>query len=229
MTPLPPANPVPSAAYGRTFDWRPAHDPRSRSFAVRPLLAQLCREPRSYTWPLPGVHAALDQGAEGACVGFAWAHELAAVPRIVEVSARSARLIYVGAQHLDEWPGVNYEGTSVLAGAKVVQALGHVPSYRWAFGLQDVVDTVGAYGPVVLGVQWHQGMLTPAPDGYVRPTGPVVGGHAILARGVNLTGRYVVLHNSWGPTWGDAGTARISFDDLGYLLTQMGEACVPVH
>jgi hypothetical protein len=63
----------------------------------------------------------LDQGKEGACVGFAWSHELAAYPVRVEVDDEFARSkIYAEAQKIDEWPGEAYHGTSVLAGAKVV-------------------------------------------------------------------------------------------------------------
>lgn len=210
----------------RTLDWRPFHDPRSRNYPIRTLLAQQSRRPRSYTWPCKLV---LDQGREGACVGYAWAHELAASPRAVPVSDADARQLYRYAQTVDEWPGEAYSGTSVLAGAKAVQVRGHMAEYRWAFGLQDVVDTVGAYGPVVLGIPWTTGMYQPQPDGWVYPTGEVVGGHAIMARGVNLRGGYVLLHNSWGPGWGRNGTARIPFEALGELLTERGEACVPVQ
>lgn len=208
---------------GRVLDWRPRHDPRSRSFPVRALLA--AREPRSYTWSL-GVR--LDQGSEGACVGFAWAHELAATPMRRPVDEALARNIYAEAQRLDPWPGEDYSGTSVLAGAKAVQARGYLREYRWAFGLDDVVTTVGSFGPIVLGLPWLADMVEPDGDGFIHATGRVLGGHAVLARGVSLRGEYVTLHNSWGRGWGRDGTCRVSFADLGTLLADDGEACVPV-
>lgn len=206
----------------RTLDWTPRHDPRSLNFPVRAILA---RKPRSYTWPCA---LNLDQGQQGACVGFAWSHELAAKPVVVPASAELARSIYTSAQRVDEWEGEAYEGTSVLAGAKVVQSLGHLTEYRWAFGAQDVIDTVGAYGPVVLGIEWRQSMFEPDANGFLQIDSPVAGGHAILCKGVSLGGKYVVLHNSWGSDWGTFGSARLSFADLATLLSAHGEACVPV-
>lgn len=206
----------------RVLNWRPGHDERSRHYPIR---SELARKPRSYTWPL---NVQLDQGSEGACVGFAWAHELAAWPARLPVTDEFARGIYRDAQRLDPWPGESYDGTSVLAGAKAVQARGLLGEYRWAFGIDDVVATVGAFGPVVLGVPWLAGMADTDTDGFIHATGATVGGHAILARGVNLRGEWVTLHNSWGPRWGRGGMCRISFGDLATLLARDGEACVPV-
>jgi hypothetical protein len=203
-------------------------DERSRDFPIRALL-EIRPAPRSYTWRC-GVH--LDQGQEGACVGFSWAHELAARPAVNAVDDVLARKIYRRAQELDQWPGSAYSGTSVLAGAKAVQEAGGMAEYRWAFGLQDLVDGLGYAGPAVLGIDWHEGMFRPASDGRIRPTGPVLGGHAILAYRVvtPLRGRpdQIWLRNSWGPGWGVGGDAWLSWDDMAQLLDAAGEACIPV-
>ena len=102
-------------------------DERSRGFPIRALVEG--KPLRSYTWR---VGAWLDQGAEGACVGFAFGHELYARPVVTPVSAGYAREeIYWKAQRIDPWPGgmypdatPQYEGTSILAGAQVCQSLG---------------------------------------------------------------------------------------------------------
>lgn len=121
-----------------------------------------------------------------------------------------------------------YEGTSVLAGAKVVQKeLGLIKEYRWGFSLEDVLLALGYLGPVVLGLDWYAGMMQPGSDGFIRPTGSVVGGHCIVARGVNHRAKRVLVRNSWGPRWGADGDCYISFDDLGTLLSQGGDACIP--
>lgn len=206
------------------LDWRPHHDPRSRAYPVRALTTSA--RPRSYTWRCEAWN---DQGVEGACVGFAWSHELAARPVVQPTSEADARAIYHRAQQLDTWPGEAYDGTSVLAGAKAVQERAGLVEYRWAFGLDDLIGAVGLRGPAVLGIPWTTGMWDTDAAGYVHATGRVVGGHAILAHGVNLPGRYFTLRNSWGRGWGVNGGCRISFDDLGRLLADDGEACVPVR
>lgn len=206
----------------RTFDRVPQFDPRSRSFSIKELVED--RPLRSYTWN-GAPH--LDQGVEGACVGHAWAHEIAARPKARPTSSEMAFGIYRRAQELDEWDGTDYEGTSVLAGAKVVQESGLIAEYRWAFSLRETLLALAYSGPVVLGVNWHEGMMNPDSTGFLRVEGSIVGGHAIMAKGVNVKGKYVRLHNSWGDSWGRGGDAFISFDDLEKLLNARGEACVP--
>jgi hypothetical protein len=209
----------------------PQFDERSRSFPIRTLVATYA--PRSYTWSCGAV---LDQGAEGSCVGHAWAHELIARPLVMaSITQLFAVSVYHEAQRIDEWPGGSYlgaspryEGTSVLAGAKVIQREGYIAEYRWAFGLDDRVLALGYKGPAVLGIDWHESMFDPDASGLLHVTGSAVGGHAILANGVSIAKRLVRLHNSWGPDWGLNGEAFISFDDLRALLGRGGEACIPI-
>lgn len=200
-------------------------DERSRSYPIRSLIDD-DREPASRWW---GHTAKLDQGTEGACVGFAWSHELNAAPfKVEDVDYDSAIDIYRRAQFIDPWPGEDYSGTSVLAGAKILEEDGYLGEYRWAFGIEDVVLTLSWHGPVVLGIPWYEGMHTPDSGHQIRPTGRVVGGHAILALAYDHPSRMVWLLNSWGPEWGWNGLCRISVADLSSLLDQDGEACVPV-
>lgn len=210
-------------------------DERSRDYPIMAMRRlEAARKPRSYTWRCTKM---LDQGREGACVGFAWSHELAARPsEVLTVSDGFARTqVYWEAQKIDPWEGGSYpgaspryEGSSVLAGAKVIQSMGYIKEYRWAFGLDEVVMTLGYHGPVVLGIPWYESMYRPDKKHFIRPSGRIVGGHAILANGVNVRKGVVRLHNSWGMQWGKLGEAFITFDDLGRLLEQRGEACVAV-
>lgn len=210
-------------AVDRTLDRVSRFDERSRAFPIRTLLA--ARTPRSYTW---SVDAALDQGREGACVGYGWAHELAARPAVNPVSTALAQDIYRAAQRIDEWAGEAYDGTSVLAGAKTVLARRYMDSYRWCFGIDDLVLALGYSGPVVLGLNWWTGMFVTDPAGYIHPTGQVEGGHCLIARAVDLRTGTIKLRNSWGPLWGVGGDALIRIPDLAALLADQGDACVPI-
>jgi hypothetical protein len=232
-------------------------DERSRDYPIRPLrtIEEVTKPAfRSYTWRMAKPYV-LDQGSEGACVGFAITNELIARPAEVTFGGMYRALvfavqhIYWEAQKIDPWPGGAYpgaspfyEGTSLLAGVKTAHALRYFDSYRWAFGLEDLVYGLGHHGPAVLGVNWYSGMYAPK-DNFIRPVGTVVGGHAILARGVKLVWKhhrftpwkrryedldfdesYVILRNSWGPDYGDKGDCYITLTDLDSLLRQQGEA-----
>lgn len=220
----------------RTFDWRPRHDPRSRNYPIRSTFGR--QTPVSITWRTPKP---LDQGREGACVGFGWTAEALTTPVAVDLTKLAAsgivepnqfaRNLYRQAQTIDEWPGEDYSGTSVLAGAKVMQSLGLLKEYRWAFGIDDVALALATTGPVVLGIPWYSGMYE-APGGFLEVKGSIVGGHCILAHAYRLPGvifpddAAIGLLNSWGPEWGNDGKAWIRQTDLAKLLTN-GEACVP--
>lgn len=215
----------------------PDLDPRNRQFPMAAVLQQAAKQyrPRSYTW---SVEAHLDQGNEPSCVGFAWAHELLARPAVIPKDAKFASWLYRTAQRYDQWAGESYAGTSVLAGARVVQkqppamseGRGLIGEYRWIFGdLNEVIRTVGYFGPVIFGTWWYEGMFDPGSDGFVRPTGYRAGGHAYLIKGVNLSKKALRIHNSWGAGWGEDGDAWLSFDDTVRLLNETGECCVPVR
>lgn len=199
-------------------------DERSWEFPIRAIIPTLAPQ-RSYTW---SCHTYLDQGMEGACVGFSVAHEIAARPKPLPASKDMARNIYLEAQKIDEWPGESYAGTSVLAGMKTASKMGYFNEYRWAFGIDDLIMAIGYKGPAVLGINWYEGMQQADSDGFIHVFGKIRGGHAILCNGVNVKKRYFRLHNSWGQDWGQSGDTFISFEDLDRLLHEQGEACVPV-
>lgn len=209
-----------SSAPARILDWAPRFDERSRGF--RTLEAGAA--PRSYTW---ACEICLDQGRQGACVGHGWAHEVAAKPLPLPADSALAFAIYREAQRIDEWAGEAYEGTSVLAGAKVAQAKGYLREYRWAFGLQDALSAISRTGPAVIGVEWWTGFFQPGSDGFIRKTGVVEGGHCVLVRGVSVTKRTVLIRNSWSSSWGRNGDALLTWDDFGALLAAGGECCIP--
>jgi hypothetical protein len=107
---------------------------------------------------------------------------------------------------------------------------GLMGSYHWIFGdMDELIQTLGYFGPVVLGTNWYDGMMDIDDDGFIHKTGLVAGGHAILIKGVSLPREAVRLHQSWGESWGDNGDCWLSFSDLEALLAEDGELCVPAH
>lgn len=207
---------MPEAVLDRLIEF----DERSRAYPIRTLVDDKPR--RSYTWRVP---VALDQGNEGACVGFAWAHEAAARPVVIgDVDNDYAFDIYYTAQTVDAWPGEDYQGTSVIAGARVMHDRGLIDEYRWAFSENDLALAVGYKGPAVLGTWWYSGMDIPDAEGYLRPTGAIRGGHAYLAYGYSIKKPGYKIWNSWGT--GHYGW--IHPDDMATILSNQGEACIPV-
>jgi hypothetical protein len=206
-------------------------DERSKKYKIRSALSG--KKPKNRQWRTGRV---LDQGQEGACVGFALTHDLLAYPAEVKgLTAAFAKKLYWEAQRRDDWEGGSYpgakpkyEGTSVLAGIQAVQALGYIREYRWAFGLDDLILGLGHAGPAILGLEWRKSMYEPHSCGFIHTDSKAVGGHCILAVGVNVTEEYVTLQNSWGPKWGRKGLCRISFPELEGLLKAEGEAVFPV-
>jgi hypothetical protein len=231
----------------RVLDWEPRFDERSRDFPIRATIGDKVSREKKF-WRAHVTR--LNQGREGACVGYAWAQELMARPNEVAgrgpnptvdgVSARDfARRLYHRAQRLDRWEGEAYSGTSVLAGAKATQQSGYISGYRWAFGIDDVIDALVAHGPIVVGVNWYQNMYRTRPSGLVEVGGRKVGGHAILLTGYHPKIRLmregyhkrfevVKWRNSWGWGYGRRGDGYIKVEDLAALLDERGEACVPV-
>jgi hypothetical protein len=217
-------------------------DLRSLDFSVRRRLSdQQLLFPRSYTWNVPIV---LDQGPDGACVGFGFAHELAARPvAVTGIDFEFARDIYWQAQRADDWsggayPGARpfYEGTSVLAGAKVMVRRGFFESYDWALNLNELVSAVSYRGPAVMGVDWYEGMFEPDDSGFVHPRGEIAGGHCVCIAGVTVrrnaeakldpVSSYFTIVNSWGSGWGVNGRCRLTLLEM-MKLWPGGEFCIP--
>lgn len=207
----------------RVLDWRINLDPRALTYKVSRQVAALKARNRVWkrdTW--------LDQGREGACTGFAGGHAMATTPRRhkPQITDADGRSFYKGAQDNDEWPGNNYEGSSVTGLMKYLKSIGLVKRYWWCTTLEEIVHAVGFIGPVVIGVNWYSGMWNTDAAGLIHKAGSRVGGHALVIGGVDVVNRRFLLFNSWGKDWGVNGGAWISFDDMQSLLDEGGEFAV---
>jgi hypothetical protein len=171
-----------------------------------------------------------NQGSTSECVAYAWTHWLEDGPILQPSTPQpivNPNSIYREAQKIDEWPGENYNGTSVRAGAKVLQSQGFIKNYYWAYDVQTLINTVLNIGPVVVGTNWYNNMFRPNPStGIMSIRGRLVGGHAYIINGVDTTRQLFRIKNSWGKNWGLNGRAFISFRDMQILIRHRGEVCL---
>lgn len=203
-------------------------DPRDKKFLMSaPPATQI--EIRSRHWITGPV---MNQGDKPHCVAYAGQQFLRTAP-VVNKYYKTPQELYTACQRNDEWEGESpdYDGTSITALFKVFRDAGYVKEWQNAFDLDTVVRHVLAVGPVVFGFNWFDSMFATDQFGFIKPVGNIVGGHAILAKGVNLdtvcpdgSRGALRLVNSWGREWGDDGKCWLSFTDAAYLIAGQGQS-----
>lgn len=207
----------------------PAPDPRDANF---PLTAAPTppTTPTQRTFRYFRTGPILDQGPYPHCVEFAWKQFLFSSPIRTSPTQFNQHYptptIYNLSQQIDEWPGENYDGTSVRAGAKVLQRLGLITNYYWASTAEQIADFLLQHdgGTVVTGTIWTNRMFFPDKNGIIYPQGSIEGGHAYLLTGYNQKTGLFRITNSWGTHWGQSGRSWLQGEDLQRLLDQDGEA-----
>jgi hypothetical protein len=207
----------------------PAPDPRDGAFRMGLLIPEPPKVDHKY-WNANGWWG--DQGGSSQCVAYAWTHYLEDGPVTHSGSAPviEPAMLYHQAQLVDEWPGEDYDGTSVRAAAKVLQGLGWIESYHWAWSADEIINAILTLGPVVIGTNWYQGMFYPDPKtNIIKPTGYVAGGHATKLDGANRRNGLIRLKNSWSRAWGKKGHVWVEAETLQRLMNEDGEACIAVE
>ncbi len=203
-------------------------DPRNANFAftnvsvTRPPIAQK-------DWWADGWWG--NQGNTPYCCAYSWVHILEDGPVVQDsIPGRSVPMFmpekfYSQCKLIDGLPSSS-QGTTILAGAQVAKKLGLINEYRWAKTVDEVVDALIIFGPVIAGTHWYDGMNADS-NGVMRATGRIIGGHAYVINGVDTKKELVRVKNSYGKTWGKQGYGYLSFDNLDKLLKNGGEICVP--
>lgn len=216
------------ATHGRRLGRHIHFDERSKSFRVSAPTSALVTK----IWPRSVPP--LDQGDTGSCTGNGAVGVLATAPFFktgVTYDETLARKVYSEASKIDsihgDWPPTD-TGSTVICAMKAAQKLGFIKSYHWCLGLSDVLATLSHLGPVEVGVSWYSGFDQPAADGLVRISGMVEGGHAFELHGIDVAKKLVWAYNSWGSSWGLQGRFCFSFDTLGRLMKEHGEAVLPI-
>lgn len=213
-----------------TFGRLPAPDERDKNYPMQMLLEAPLAVPEGLSNPFPGdfywnaPRPYFNQGPRPICVGAAWSHWLTASPLYTR-DGPDPETIYGEAQLIDEWPGEDYDGTSVRAGAKYLQSKGRIANYFWASSLQDIIQALKTRGPIVVGTEWTSSMMNPSPGEIIEVSGRVLGGHAYLLIGLSESYQVFRALQSWGD-WTPSSGFWLRFADFDRLLRRQGEACV---
>lgn len=214
----------PTKRLGRHFTW----DSESARYLVAkvPAATQLWKR----------VIPILNQGNVGSCTGNAACGALGTEPLYSSLQPSIQKVLteveavklYAEATHLDSYPGVypgDDTGSDGLSVAKAATNDGLISGYVHAITL-DQVQSAMQSGPVILGLNWYSSFDNPGMDGGVSisPNSVIRGGHEVEVTGMDVVTRMFRCANSWGTDYGDKGYFQFSFDVMGRLLAEQGEA-----
>jgi hypothetical protein len=198
--------------------------PDARDYALAELM-EIAPAPRysPRNWHSDRV---LNQGRKPHCVGFGWAGWGICTPVESRYYNSDGHSIYNAAKKYD---GIyaNMPGSTLRSGAKAMLSKRRIKSYYFARNIAEAEEFVAHHGPVVLGIDWYEGMMQTDTRGLISPTGLLLGGHCVLWKGV--IGNYAVIRNSWGTGWGVGGDCKMLLRDLGDIYLSNGEACAAVE
>ncbi len=185
-----------------------------------------------------------DQGDTPSCTAFAALHTMADGPVTYPDAKTQPRhdplSLYELIRATDRAEGRYFdEGATMLAMAKTLKKYGYISVYFWGYTLADFLAAIRV-GPVMIGVDWHEGMFYPDRKfGVARAFGTIAGGHAIEANGADFQGGMARFKQSWGRSHGREGVIYVPFEDLERLLAAGGEVlaveeipdavAVPIH
>jgi C1A family cysteine protease len=80
--------------------------------------------------------------------------------------------------------------------------------------LDQIKSELFTYGPLVTTMDVYSDFYYYNGGVYQHTSGSYQGGHAVLIVGYDDDGQYLVVKNSWGSNWGEAGYFRIGYSEL---------------
>jgi len=200
---------------GRRLDVSLREDERDWSFASRYPEQPVARDIEHKTL------VRLDQGRQGACVGFGRAHGYATEPGAQLTTERIARFFYEGAKRHDSRPGEDYEGTTPNGLYKFLRSLGLIRAW-YRIRTWDEFAVAIQKGGVDLAAPWREGCFDPGRGGIIRYTGKVRGGHFVHINGIAYSEGLVSIVQSWGRDHGQDGIVLLPIDDLKAMMRDGG-------
>jgi len=195
-----------------------------------------------------------DQGNEGACTGFAAAKavEVAFWKKLPKKTKKtqpnlSERWAYEFAKEHDEWPGSNYEGSSVRGALKALFKAGVCPEPFWPYipnkkgrakkdaaeealkykitaysrivGVRNVKAALLKKGVVVASAMVHRGWWNPTKSrGVIRFNARWPQEGGHAFVICGYTKQGFIIANSWGTRWGKKGFAILTYKDAALNL-----------
>lgn len=223
------------------------HDSRSLNFQVEPRDLSTLRSIRHESRiPVLNQSAYLPPGGTvrislGSCTGNAGTNVLATDKFLAtdpvkaklsltdaDVDEQFAVMVYSKATALDPYVGTyppKDTGSNGLSIAKVLQQLGLISGYQHATSLAAALTALNDQACMV-GTIWRGDMFNPLPDGRLKITGNVEGGHEYKLDELDVENKRVWMLNQWGADWGINGRAYLTWDDLGTLLAAQGDCTV---
>lgn len=178
----------------------------------------------SRAWPF--LSEPLDQGSTPHCVGFGGADFGINLPIQDAYTNDDGHAFYYKCKVVDGEPGAE-NGSYVRSIAKVLQAEGRITNYAFAANTDEITTWLLTQGPLIVGIQWMNGMFNPDAKNIIHPTGGIAGGHCVVLNEKTEDNLYHI-QNSWDG-WGVNGGAYISIADFGKLFAIDGEAMAAVE
>ena len=154
-----------------------------------------------------------DQGQDPDCVAAAWDNWLETAPHAVDASPWSDWSLYKAAQQVDEWPNDDYDGTSIEAGAKVLQDAGLISDVRFTPSYTEATQFLLSDGPVVVSAAWWN--FGYDDEFHALLNDHIVGYHAWMCFGVMANGDWA-CRQSWGEDWANHGDFYVTPRFLAY-------------